>query len=186
MAITRKEQRAVIDRVFIMLGIVTMVVLLVAGGIAWKGYSFATDQVKTELGSQKIYFPPKGSPAIAALPAADQALMNKYAGQQLLTGDQAKVYANNFIGVHLEEIAGGKTYAQVSTEAMANPKDAKLQAQKATLFQGETLRGLLLSAGYSYWTMGMLARDAAVAFFGGAALMFLLVLMGLARIARQR
>jgi len=186
MAITKKEQRRVIDKVFILLGVATMLVLLAAGGIAWKGYSFATDQVRTELSSQRIFFPPKGSPAIAALPAADQAQINKYAGQQLVTGDQAKVYANNFIGVHLGEIAGGKTYAEISSEALSNPTDQKLQAQKSTLFQGETLRGLLLSAGYSYWTMGMLARDAAVAFFAGAAAMFVLVLLGLGRLAVKR
>jgi hypothetical protein len=186
MAISRKEQRAVIDRVLILLGVVTIAVLLAAGGIAWKGYNFATNQVKTELAAQKITFPPVGSPAIAALPAIDQTQVNKYAGQQLLTGDQAKVYANNFIGVHLGEIAGGKTYAEVSAADLANPTDTKLQAQKAVLFQGETLRGLLLSAGYSYWTMGMLARDAAIAFFLGAGLMLVLVLIGLGRIARQR
>lgn len=185
MAITKKEQRRVIDKVFILLGAVVMLVLLAAGGIAWKGYSFATDQVKTELSSQKITFPPKDSPALAALPAADRAQVEKYAGQELTTGDQAKVYANNFIAVHLSKIAGGKTYAEVSTEALANPTDAKLQAQKATLFQGETLRGLLLSAGYSYWTMGMLAKDAAIAFLAGAAIMFVLVVAGLGRLARK-
>jgi hypothetical protein len=111
--------------------------------------------------------------------------MEKYAGQLLTTGDQAKVYANNFIGVHLSEVAGGKTYAEVSTAALANPSDAKLQGQKTALFQGETLRGLLLSAGYSYWTMGMLARDAAIAFFAGAAVMAVLVLAGLARLMRR-
>lgn len=185
MAITKKEQRRVIDKVFILLGVATLMVLLAAGGIAWKGYSFATDQVRTELSSQNIFFPPKGSPALAALPEANQTQMEKYAGQQLQTGEQAKVYANNFIAVHLKEIAGGKTYAQISNEAMANPSDQKLQAQKATLFQGETLRGLLLSAGYSYWTMGMLARDAAVAFFVGAAVMAVLVVLGLARLARR-
>jgi len=185
MAITKKEQRRVIDKVFILLGVVTMLVLLAAGGIAWKGYSFATDQVKTELSAQKITFPEAGSPALAALPATDRAQVEKYAGQTLTTGDQAKVYANNFIGVHLGEIAGGKTYSEVSTEAMKDPSNAKLQAQKATLFQGETLRGLLLSAGYSYWTMGMLARDAAIAFFVGAAVMTVLVVAGLARLARR-
>lgn len=185
MAISKKEQRRVIDEVFILLGVATMAVLLVAGGIGWRAYTFATNQVKTELASQRIYFPPKDSPAITALPDADQALINQYAGQQLLTGDQAKVYANNFIGVHLSEIAGGKTYAEVSTAALASPNDAKLQAQKAVLFQGETLRGLLLSAGYSYWTMGMLARDAAFAFFSGAAVMAVLVLVGLGRFARR-
>jgi hypothetical protein len=185
MAISKKEQRRVIDKVFILLGVVTMLVLLAAGAIAGKGYRFATDQVRTELGAQKIMFPAAGSPALAVLPAADRAQMEKYSGQQLLTGDQAKVYADNFIGVHLSEVAGGKTYAEISTEALANPTNAKLQAQKATLFQGETLRGLLLSAGYSYWTMGMLARDAAVAFFVGAAVMFVLVLAGLGRLARR-
>jgi hypothetical protein len=185
MAISKKEQRRVIDKVFILLGVATMLVLLAAGGIAWKAYSFATSQVKTELSSQKISFPSADSPALAALPAADRAQVEKYAGQTLTTGDQAKVYANNFIGVHLGEIAAGKTYAEISTAAQANPSDAKLQVQKATLFQGETLRGLLLSAGYSYWTMGMLARDAAVAFFVGAAIMAGLVLIGLGRLARQ-
>jgi hypothetical protein len=186
MAVSKKEQRRVIDKVFILLGAATLLVLLAAGGIAWKGYSFATDQVRTELSSQKIFFPSKDSPAIAALPAANQALVNQYAGQQLLTGDQAKVYANDFIGFHLSEIAGGKTYAEISTEAMKDPTNQQLQAKKSTLFQGETLRGLLLSAGYSYWTMGMLARDAAIAFFAGAAVMAVLILIGLGRLARQR
>jgi hypothetical protein len=185
MAITKKEQRRVIDKVFILLGVVTTLVLLIGGGIAWKGYTFATDQVRTELSSQKISFPPKDSPALAALPAADKAQMEKYASQPLATGDQAKVYANNFISVHLKEIAGGKTYAEVSTESLANPSDQKLQGQKQALFQGETLRGLLLGSGYSYWTMGMLARDAAVALFIGAAVMAVLVVLGLARLARQ-
>lgn len=182
MAVSKKEQRRVIDKVFILLGVVTMVVLLVAGGIAWKAYTFATDQVKSELAAQKITFPPKGSPAIAALPASDQAQMNLYAGQPLTNGDQAKVYADNFIGVHLNEVAGGKTYAEVSTAALANPSDKTLQTQKAVLFQGETLRGLLLSGAYSYWTVGMLARDAAIVFFIGAGVMFLLILAGLGRL----
>jgi len=51
--------------------------------------------------------------------------MTVYAGQQLTTGEQAQVYANNFIGVHLKEVAGGKTYAQVSAEAMATPTNTK-------------------------------------------------------------
>lgn len=183
MAISKKEQRQVIDRVFILLGVVTMAVLLVAGGIAWKGYNFATNQVRTELSSQKIYFPPKGSPALDPKEYPD---LQKYAGQLVDDGDKAKAYANGFIGRHLDKIADGKTYSEVSALAMKDPTNQKLQAQKQSLFQGETLRGLLLSAGYSYWTMGMLAKDAAVAFFTGAAVMAVLVVLGLARIARQR
>jgi hypothetical protein len=183
MAISKKDQRRVIDKVFILLGIVTMVMLLTAGGIAWKGYSFATSQVKSELSSQKIYFPEKGSPALDPKEFPD---LQKYAGQLVDNGDKARAYANGFIGRHLEKVAGGKTYSEVSALAMKDPTNQKLQAQKQTLFQGETLRGLLLSAGYSYWTMGMLAKDAAIAFFTGAGIMAVLVVLGLGRIARQR
>lgn len=183
MAISKKEQRQVIDKVFILLGTVTMVVLLVAGGIAWRAYNFATNQVKTELSSQKIYFPPKGSPALDPKIYPD---LQKYAGQLVDDGDKARAYANGFIGRHLDKIADGKTYSEVSALAAKDPSNQQLQTQKQKLFQGETLRGLLLSAGYSYWTMGMLAKDAAVAFFTGAAVMAALVVLGLARIARQK
>lgn len=183
MAITKKEQRQVIDRVFILLGVVTMIVLLAAGGIAWRAYDFATNQVRTELAAQKIYFPQKGSPALDPEIYPD---LQKYAGQLVDDGDKARAYANGYIGRHLEKIAGGKTYAEVSSLAMKDPTNQQLQAQKQSLFQGETLRGLLLSAGYSYWTMGMLAKDAALAFFVGAGVMAVLVVLGLVRITRQR
>src|SRR5476651_1972979 len=100
-----KSQRKTIDTVFVLLGTVTAAVLLAVGGLAWHAYSFAKTSVQTELAAQKIFFPPQGSPAITALPATDQAEMNKYAGQQLVNGAQAKVYANNFIAVHLNEVA---------------------------------------------------------------------------------
>jgi hypothetical protein len=62
----------------------------------------------------------------------------------------AKAYANDFIGHHLKNIAGGKTYAEVSSAAMADPTNADLQKQKTALFQGETLRGMLLGDGYGF------------------------------------
>ena len=181
-----KTERKTIDRVFILLGTAMTVVLLVMGGLAWYGYNFATKSVRTELSQQKIFFPPKGSPAINALPEADQKEINKYAGQQLVNGQQAKVYANNFINVHLHEIAGGKTYAEVSSEAMKDPSNTKLQGQKATLFQGETLRGLLLGSGYAYWTFGMIAKYVAIACWLGAGVMALLVWFGLLHIAKLK
>jgi hypothetical protein len=181
-----KSNRKTVDTVFVLLGIVMTVVLLVVGGLACYASNFAKTSVKNELSEQKIYFPEKGSPAITSLPAEDQAQVNKYAGQQLVNGDQAKVYANNFIKVHLDEVAGGQTYAEVSSKALANPTDTKLQGQVNTLFKGETLRGLLLGDGYSYWTFGKIAQYAAVASFAGAALMAVLVLMGLPRITNKR
>ena len=101
------------------------------------GGSYDKQVVHDQLVPQKIFFPAAGSPAL--LPGVKQ-----YAGQQLDNGSQAKAYANNFINVHLSKIAGGQTYAQVSTAALAAPTNAKLAEEKATLFQGETLRGLLL------------------------------------------
>jgi hypothetical protein len=174
-----KSDRKTIDKVFVMLGVVMTAVLIVIGGLAWHAYSFAKSSVQTELSAQNIYFPTSGSPAIAALPAADQTEMNKYAGEQLVNGAQAKVYANNFIAVHLSEVAGGQTYAQISTKALADPTNAALQGQVNTLFKGETLRGLLLGDGYAYWTFGQIAQYAAITAFAGGAVMAILVLLGL-------
>ena len=181
-----KSDRKTIDKVFILLGTAMVALLVVVGGLAWYGYHFATNSVKTELSQQKVFFPPKGSPAIAALPEADQKEINKYAGQQLVDGQQAKVYANNFINAHLSKVAGGKTYAEVSAEAMKDPTNTKLQAQKATLFQGETLRGLLLGSGYAYRTFGLIAKYVAIASFIGAAVMAVLVALGLRHIAKLK
>ena len=113
--------------------------MMVIGLLALVGGSYDKQVVRDQLTPQKISFPPAGSPAL--LPGVKQ-----YAGQQVVNGGQAKAYANDFINVHLSKVAGGKTYAEVSTAALADPKNAKLAEQKATLFQGETLRGLLLNA----------------------------------------
>jgi hypothetical protein len=96
----------------------------------------------------------------------------------VLTGQQAEAYADHFIAVHLVEIGGGKTYAQLSAESIAAPNNAKLAAQVSTVFKGETLRGLLLNA-YAFGKMGTLAGIGAIVAFAGAALMLLLSGLGL-------
>lgn len=181
-----KTEKRAIDKVFISLGIVSTAALLVIGGLAWYGYMFATDMVRTELSSQRVFFPAKDSASLAALPAEDRAEMNKYAGQQLVNGEQAQVYANHFIAVHLSEVAGGKTYAEVSAESMKDPTNQTLQTQKAVLFQGETLRGLLLGSGYAFWTFAMIAQYVAIASFVGAGVMALLVALGLRHLAKLK
>jgi hypothetical protein len=118
------------------------------------GGSYAKNVVRDQLVPQKITFPAANSPAL--LPGIKQ-----YAGQQLVNGAQAKAYANNFINVHLSEVAGGQTYAQVSSAAIAAPKNAKLAEEKATLFQGETLRSILLTA----WGWSLVGTIAALAGF---------------------
>ena len=136
-------------------------ILVFCAGFLFWGNSFIHNQITTELTAQQIYFPAANSPAIAALPAADATAMNVYGGQQLTTGDQAKVYANSFINVHLSEVAGGLTYSQMSAKAQANPTDTKVAGQVATLFKGEMLRGTLLNS-YGWWTIGTYALYAAI------------------------
>jgi hypothetical protein len=176
-------ERKAIDKVFILLGVMATIALLGASAVGWWGYRFATTQVRTELAEQKIYFPPKGSPALDPAEFPD---LQKYAGQLVDTGPEAKAYANGFIKRHLDKVAGGKTYAEVSTAALADPTNTDLQKQKAVLFQGETLRGLLLGDGYAYWTFGMMAMYAALGALVAASIMFALVLLGWAHLKRLK
>jgi len=141
------------------------------------------DQVHTQLAAQKIYFPPASSGAIKALPAADAKAMTAYAGQQMTNGAQAQTYADHFIAVHLREIGGGKTYSQLATASLAQPKNAALAAQVQTMFRGETLRGLLLNA-YAFWEMGQIMLIGAVVAFFAAAVMLIMSVFGIAHLRR--
>lgn len=170
-----KADRKTLDLVFVLLGTAATLLLVVIGSLAAYGYTFATNMVRDELTSQKIFFPPANS---EALPADTYPDLQKYGGQQVVDGEMAKAYANGYIGRHLEHIADGKTYAEVSAAAKADPTNAALQAQKTTLFQGETLRGMLLGDGYGFWTFGIIAKWAAVASFTAAAVMAILSLLG--------
>jgi hypothetical protein len=148
--------------------------------LVW-GYNFANNSVHDQLAAQQIYFPAAGSKALASPEIGP--FLNQYAGQQLTTGAQAEAYADHFIAVHLSEVAGGKTYAQVSTLAQADPTNATLQAQVNTLFKGETLRGMLLNA-YAFWQLGQIALYAAIAAFTGALLMLILTVLGFLHLRR--
>lgn len=162
-------------------GVAIAIVLLVAGGLLTWGHSFVHNQVRSQLAAQKIYFPPTAAfatakPGTEITPGMKPYLL-KYAGQQMLTGQQAEAYANHFIAVHLQEIGGGLTYSQLSAKALADPKNAALAAQVETVFKGTTLRGLLLNA-YAFGKMGTIAGIAAVVSFIGAFVMFLLAGLG--------
>jgi hypothetical protein len=168
-------RRKTFDRLLSSLGITLTVLLVVAGALLTWAHNFTANEVHTQLAAQQIFFPAKGSPAIAG---AEFAPMQKYAGQQLTTGAQAQTYADHFIAVHLKEIGGGKTYSQLSAAAQADPTNAKLAGTVETVFKGETLRGLLLNA-YAFGTIATIAGIAAVAAFAAALVMLLLSLLGL-------
>jgi len=148
-------QRQMFDRIVSWIGVVLTVALAGACALLMWGHVFVDNQIHSQLAAQEIFFPAKGSSALA--PAAIGPYLNKYAGQQLVNGAQAEAWADHFIAVHLSEVAGGKTYAQVSTEAQADPTNTTLANEVNTLFKGETLRGLLLSA-YAWWRVGQLAE----------------------------
>ena len=130
------------------LQVITMLVLAFCAGFAFWGSGFINGMVHDQLAAQKISFPPAS--AITAGGALDPAEfpqeIRDVAGQQVDTGDKARIYANDFIGIHLTKVANGQTYSQVSAAAQADPKNTTLANQANTLFKGETLRGLLLNA----------------------------------------
>jgi hypothetical protein len=169
-------KRSQFDKLLSSVGVVMVAVLLIGAGLLYYAHNFVHKQVHDQLAEQQITFPPVG-PALANLPKEDADAMAAYAGQQLLTGAQAETYANHFIRAHLAHVAEGKTYAQVSAAAMADPTNAKLAGQANTLFKGETLRGLLLNA-YAFDTMAVIARWLALAALLGAALLGLFVVLG--------
>ena len=183
-------RRKVFDKLASVGGIVVVMVLAVAGALLLVGYNFANNYVHTQLAEQQITFP---SAAAFAHPDGQEITksmipsVSQYAGQQLLTGQQAEVYANDFIDVHLHNIGGGKTYSQLSAEAMALPKGSAAytaaEAKVQTVFQGTTLRGLLLEA-YGFSLIAEIAFWCAIAAFALAGVMAVLVLLGFAHARR--
>ena len=140
-------------------------VLLAATGLLLWGSTYVHNTVRSQLAEQQIYFPPA---AAFAHPVAGTEItpsmipsVSQYAGQQMLTGQQAEAYADNFIAVHLTEIGGGKTYSQLSAAAIAQPSNVKLAGQVATVFKGTTLRSMLLNA-YGWWKVSQLLYIAAI------------------------
>jgi hypothetical protein len=173
-------RRRTFDALATTAGLVLAVILLAAGGLMMWGHSFVNSQVHNQLAAQKIIFPASNSPAIKA---PEFGAMRQYAGQLMTTGAQAEVYADHFIAVHLTEIGGGQTYAQLSAKALAQPNNAKLAGQVDAIFKGTTLRGLLLNA-YGFWKMGQLALWGAIVSFTGAGLLLILSALGYAHLRR--
>jgi len=165
-------QRKVFDQIASGVGALVVVVLLVAGGLMVWGYSFAHSNVHDQLAQQQVFFPPKSAfdhpKAGTEITPSMIPSVSQYAGQQVLTGEQARVYANDFIAVHLSEMPYGGVYSKVSSAARAaTPGSAQakqLSALESTVFQGTTLRGLLLQA-YAFGTIATLLFWGAIASF---------------------
>ncbi|WP_328418356.1 hypothetical protein OG470_32170 [Micromonospora sp. NBC_00389] len=187
-------KRRTLDLLFSIGGLGLAVLLLVVGIVLTSNATFASNYVRDQLGAQNITFTPA-----AQLDEEEKKAecLVENAGKKLTTGKQAECYANEYIGLHLKNMAGGKTYAdlgepqsqlreQVATAQQTNdPALADLQKQLAevsgqreTVFKGETLRGLLLTS-YGFSEMGVKAGQAATVMYLGAALLLLLSFAGL-------
>ena len=141
--------------------------MIVLGVISIVGGAYDHSVVRDQLGPQKIFFPKP----------AEYASLKPYAGQQVLNGNQAKQYANVQLGNDLIKIGGGKTYSQVSDEWIAGGmKSAALAAQRQTLFMGETLKGLLLSA-WGWAQIGSIAILAGIVLIVVGAILLVLPLL---------
>jgi len=163
-------------------GFALAAILLAAGGLLLWGSTYTHNMVHNQLAAQQIFFPPE---AAFAHPQAGTEItpsmipsVSQYAGQQLVTGQQAQSYADNFIAVHITNMTGGQTYAQLSAKALANPDNTKLAGEVATVFKGETLRAILLNA-YGWWKVSQITYIAALAAFGLGGLTLIASLFGL-------
>ncbi|MGH2808670.1 MAG: hypothetical protein ACRDKT_15505, partial [Actinomycetota bacterium] len=125
------------------------------------------DNVRDRLAPQNISFG-----AASEMTPEEKAEVGEFAGQKVDTGTEAEAYSR-YIGIHLAEIGGGKSYAELGgplfaleaqiEEATAAGEDtaameeqlAGLQGQRDTVFKGETLRAMLLNA-YGWWTVGQI------------------------------
>jgi len=184
-------KRRTFDKLVSSVGLGLAALLLIFAGLLNFGAAFANDSVQSQLANQNIAFPVE-----AGLPSETKAQLTKWAGKQVTTGEMARDYSDLFILEHMNAAATavmGKpaTYSEVSTAYMAAQRDGvttperlqKIADLRETLFQGNTLRGMLLEA-FAFGTLGVIAGYAAIAALVGGILFLLLALAGFRNIRR--
>ncbi len=187
-------KRRTLDILFSLGGFGIAALLAALGLVMTSNANFSNDYVTRQLQEQKITF--KAADKLTDAEKAVPCLVEN-AGKPLLTGKQAECYANEFIGLHVKNTAGGKTYAELgdvqtglraqiaeAQKVTDNPEVPALQkqladvtAQRETVFKGETLRGILLTS-YGFSTLGEKADQAATVAYAAAGLMVLLSIAG--------
>ena len=222
-------KRRTLDLAFSIGGALFAVLLLVLGLVLKDQADFAAGYVKDQLAEQEITFPKtedlgtedefqatmlelfNGDQEAANAFIAKKGLtseeksecLNKYAGQQMLTGAQAECYAEDYIRLHASEssVVNGTAYTystigglvREARAAVTEAKDAgadqeeidtlqaeadRLQSLRVdTLLRADTLRGLLLTS-YGFSIFGEKADLAATVAFIAAALLLLLSIAG--------
>ena len=182
-------RRTTFDKLLGWIGAGLGVALLAVGGLLLWGSAYVHNTVQGQLAAQQITFPPASA---FAHPKAGTEItpsmipsVSQYAGQQMLTGQQAEAYADHFIAQHIANMGGGKTYSQLSAESIAQPGNTQLAGTVATVFKGETLRSMLLNA-YGWWKVSQITYIISLAAFGLGAVSFLAGLFGFASFRNDR
>lgn len=189
-------KRRTLDIVFSIGGLLLAILVLILGLVLQNQANFSSNYVRTQLLEQKITFS-----AVADLSAKHnqnkQPCLIQNAGKLISTGIQAECYANEQIALDVLNINNGLTFAQTSKEASTVEKEAKaaaasgatdaasleaqyttLSADKSTLFEGQTERGLLLTT-YGFSILGDRAHDAALVCFLVALILLLAAIAGM-------
>jgi hypothetical protein len=179
------------DKIVTAVGFGITVILFVGAGLLNWGASFAQDSVKNQLDNQNISFP-----AAEAMPEATKAQLAKWSEMKVTTGEMARDYSDLYIWEHMKgssiaAIGKAATYSEVSGMYMGLTRGgstdtaqiAQLGDLRETLFMGNTLRGMLLTA-YAFGTLGVIASYGAIAALVGGVVMLLLSIAGLVHIRR--
>jgi hypothetical protein len=154
----------------ITLQVIVLIVFAAGAALAAWAADFNNSQIRAQLAPQKIFFPKDVAATVTELQKYPDLqgyipALQQYAGQQVLNGDQAHIFAQAYLGLHLRDLAGGKVYSELSADARAakTPEDkAKANDLVQTAFRGETLRSMLNQA----WAFSIFGLVGSYAAFG--------------------
>jgi hypothetical protein len=157
--------------------------------------NFSDSYVTDQLVKQRITF--KAFDALTDQERKSDCVVRN-AGKPLTTGKQAECFANEYLGLHIQNIGKGRTYAELegvrsglaaqiaAAQASGDPELPKLQkdlaeltGQREAIFKAETLRGILLTS-FGFGTLGEKVGEAGTVAYGAAGGITLLSLAGLA------
>jgi hypothetical protein len=176
-------KRKTFDLILTAGGAALVVILVAAGALLLWGANYANSSVHNQLARQEITFPTaKTINTKHSENYISRSVQLPYAGQQVLTGAQAKAYAYK-VQMDIYGLPFHGVYSKISAYSMTHPTTKKMAALVTVSFRGITLQGLLLEA-YSFSIFGTLAFDGALAAFCAAFLMLVLTGLGLWHIRR--
>lgn len=171
-------KRKSLDMILTAGGAVLTVVLVAAGALLLWGANFTNNEVHSELARQEIYFPAAKTITTKHNESyASRSETLQYAGEQVLTGAQAKAYAYK-VQMDVYGMPYHGVYSKISAYSLSHPTTKKMTALVNVSFRGTTLQGLLLEA-YAFSVFGTLAFDGALAAFCAAFVMLVLTALGL-------